>query len=48
MVFDKNDPVIDEVDSEKHDWSSSEFSYMQGEVLPGNMQELRGLDFVMK
>ena len=42
MVFNPSDLVINEVDYEKHDWVSSKFGHMQGEVLPGNITEPRG------
>ena len=46
-MFYPSDPVINEIDSDKHDWSSSEFGHLQGEVLTGNIPEPRCIDFSM-
>ena len=46
LVFDPSDPVIDESQFERRDWTASEFSHIEGkEELPGNMPEPRGLGF---
>ena len=47
MVFDPSDPVVDESNFERRDWTSS--GHMEGkEELPPNMPEPRGLGFVMR
>ena len=44
MVFDPSDPVVDESNFERKDWTSSEFGHVEGkEELPPNMPEPRGL-----
>ena len=49
LVLDPSDPVIDERDYERKDWSSSEFSHLTGtEELPPNQPEPRGLGFTIK
>ena len=49
MVFDPSDPVVDESNFERRDWTSSEFGHVEGkEELPPNMPEPRGLGFVMR
>ena len=46
MVFDPSNPVIDETNFEKRDWTSSEFGHIDGvEALPVNAPEPRGFDF---
>ena len=46
LVFDPSDPVIDESQFERRDWTASEFGHIDGkEELPGNMPEPRGLGF---
>ena len=48
MVFDPSDPVIDEDEFEKQDWTSSEFGGYEGrEEYPPRMPEPRGQGFVM-
>ena len=39
MVFDPSDPVIDEAEFERQDWTSSEFGHVQKEELPRKMPE---------
>jgi hypothetical protein len=42
LVFDPSDPVFEEADFEKKDWSSSEFGHVQGtEELPPNIHHQR-------
>ena len=49
MVFDPSDPVVDESNFERKDWTSSEFGHVEGkEELPPNMPEPRGLGSVMR
>eukprot|EP00957_Ditylum_brightwellii_P156019 11875590-Ditylum_brightwellii.AAC.1 len=49
LVFDPSGLVVDELAVEQRDWTSSEFSYVQGkEEIPSNMPELRGTGFVMR
>ena len=49
MVFDLSDPVVNESDFERKDWTSSKFGHLEGkEELPPNMPEPRGLGFVMQ
>ena len=46
LVFDPSDPVINEADFQRQDWTSSEFGHINGEEeLPRNMPEPRGLGF---
>jgi len=48
QVCDPSDPVIDEAQFERRDWTSSEFGHVDGvEELPGNMPEPRGLGFTI-
>lgn len=48
MVFDPSDPVIDEAQFERMDWTSSEFSHVERrEEIPANMPEARGLGFTI-
>ena len=48
MVFDPSDPVIDESEFQRRDWTSSEFGHLNAEeVLPPKMPEPRGHGFVM-
>jgi hypothetical protein len=40
LILDPSDPVVDEASFDQKDWTSSEFSHIQGkEELPGNMPE---------
>ena len=49
MVFDPSDPVLNEGDFERKDWTSSEFGHIQGqEELPPNAPEPRGFGFTMR
>ena len=48
MVFDPSDPVIDEVQFEKKDLTTSEFGSCTKEEFPKNMPILRGFGFVMR
>jgi hypothetical protein len=49
MVYDPSDPVIDETEFGRKDWTSSEFGHIQGsEVLPLNMPQPRGMGFTMR
>ena len=49
LVFDPSDPVINEDEFERRDWTSSEFGHIQGkEELPPNMPEPRGLGFTLR
>ena len=48
MVFDPSDPVINESEFERQDWTPSEFGHAQVEELPGNMPEPRGFGFIMR
>jgi hypothetical protein len=47
IVFDPSDPDIDYELFGRKDWSSSEFSQVDGEELPPNAPEARGQGFVM-
>ena len=48
LVFDKSDPIIDEAEFEKKDWTSSEFAHCAGdEILPANMPKARGFYFLV-
>ena len=48
MVYDPSDPAIDEAAFKLNDWTSSEFSHIQGnEELPPNMPEPCGQAFVI-
>ena len=48
MVFDPSDPVINEEDFAKQDWTSSEFGHVEGqEILPATHPEPRGQGFRM-
>jgi hypothetical protein len=49
MVFDPNDPVIDEADFERKDWTSSEFGHVSSkEEKPANMPQPRGFGFTIQ
>ena len=49
MVYDPSDPVIDESQYERKDWTSSEFGHIEGEnITPPNMPQPRGLGFVIR
>ena len=49
LVFDPSDPVVNEADFERRDWTSSEFGAIDGEeVLPPNMPQPRGFGFVIR
>jgi hypothetical protein len=49
MVFDPSDPVVDEPNFARKDWTSSEFGHIDGkEELPPNMPAPRGQGFVMR
>lgn len=49
IVLDPSDPVINQSEFERRDWSTSEFSHVQGmkEELPVRMPEPRGQGFVL-
>ena len=47
MVFDPSDPVIDEDEFERKDWTSSEFGGTMSEELPKNMPHPRGQGFTI-
>ena len=48
MVFDTIDPIIDEAESEKKDWTSSEFEHCAGyKILPANMPKASGFGFLI-
>ena len=49
LVFDPSDPIIDEDQFRREDWTCSEYGHVDGEeALPGNMPAPRGLGFVMR
>ena len=48
MVFDPTDPVIDESQFERKDWTASEFGLGLKEEMPVNLPQPRGLGFVMR
>ena len=49
LVFDPSDPVIDESDFERRDWTSSEFGHVDGkEAISTEMPEPRGQGFIMR
>jgi hypothetical protein len=49
LCFDPSDPVVDEDDFERRDWTTSEFGHVQGkEELPPDAPQPRGLGFVMR
>ena len=49
LVYDPSDPVVDETEFERRDWTASEFGHIDGkEELPPNMPEPRGLGFVIR
>ena len=48
LVFDLSDPVIDEAEFDKKDWTSSEFGNCAGEeILPANIPKARGFGFLV-
>ena len=47
MVFDPSDPVIEESEFERKDWTSSEFGGTTTEEFPVNMPHPRGLGFIV-
>ena len=48
LVFDLCDPIIDEADFEKKDWTSSGFGHCAGEkILPANIPKARGFCFLL-
>ena len=48
LVYDPSNPVINLADSERRDWTSSEFSHINGvEELPPQMLEPQGMGFVI-
>jgi hypothetical protein len=49
IVYDPSDPVINESEFERRDWTSSEFGLIDGqEELPRNAPEPRGLGFTIR
>ena len=49
MVFDPSDPVINEAEFERKDWTSSEFGHVSGdEERPPNAPQPRGLSFTIR
>ena len=49
LVYDPSDPIVNETDFERRDWTASEFGHIDGkEELPPNMPEPRGLGFVIR
>jgi hypothetical protein len=49
MVFDPSDPVINEDEFERKDWTSSEFGHVSGEEeRPPNAPQPRGLSFTIR
>ena len=49
MGYDLHDPVVDENDLKRRDWTSSEFGHVEGKVeFPANIPEPRGLGFIMR
>ena len=48
LVFDPSDPIINEADFEKRDWTTSEFGHLvDKEVLPPEYPEPRGQGFII-
>ena len=48
-MFDPSDPIIDEDQFKREDWTCSEYGHDEGEeTLPSNMSTSRGLGFVMR
>ena len=48
LVFDPSNPIIDEAEFEKKDWTSSEFGHCAGDdILPANMPKARGFGFLV-
>ena len=48
MVFDPSDPLIDESDFARRDWTTSEFGLKMKEEVPPNMPQARGLGFIIR
>ena len=49
LVYDPSDPIVNEADFERKDWTASEFGHIDGkEELPPNMPEPRGMGFVVR
>ena len=49
MVFDPSDPVVDESQFERRDWTSSEFGHLEAkEEMPPNMPEPRGQGLIVR
>jgi hypothetical protein len=49
MVFDPSDPVINEAEFERKDWTSSEFGHVSGEEeRPANAPQPRGFSFTIR
>jgi hypothetical protein len=49
MVFDPSDPVINEAEFERKDWTSSEFGHVSGEEeRPVNAPQPRGMSFTIR
>ena len=49
MVFDSSDPIVNQSDFERRDWTASEFGHLsEKEELPLNMPEPRGQGFFMR
>jgi hypothetical protein len=49
MVFDPSDPIINEAEFERKDWTSSEFGHVSGEEeRPANAPQPRGLCFTIR
>eukprot|EP00957_Ditylum_brightwellii_P036679 2778131-Ditylum_brightwellii.AAC.1 len=49
LVFDSSNHIVDELVFEQRDWTSSEFSRVQGkEEILTDMPESRGIGFVMR
>jgi hypothetical protein len=49
MVFDPSDPVIDEADFERKDWTSSKFGHVpREEEKPANKPQPRGFSFTRR
>ena len=48
LVFGPSDPIIDEAESEKKDWTSSEFgNCARDKILPTNMSKALGFGFLV-
>ena len=49
IVYDPSDPVVNENDFQRRDWTATEFGHIEGkEELPPNMPEPRGMGFVIR